>query len=229
MHRFLLFILFICIIIFKGFLFLFLLLSFLFNNHILFTIQQLSSYTYSPSLTISTSPTKQITLERDEGIKLGLGDFVFYSVLMGRAAMYDMITVFTCFVAIVTVSALTLLKPPLCTPASHTHTHSGITYQMFNKFFLSFFFFFENFLTNNHSSRILLELNLGTFRNPHYPCCCAPCASCSAFQHCSWDDLLLPHKRSYPSGSSYHGNRFGGCVNCDNSNPKNDKNESSPA
>ena len=76
---------------------------------------------------------------------------MFYSVLMGRAAMYDMITVFTCFVAIVTVSGLTPLKSPLCTRVSHTHAHSCITYQqIFNKFFLSFFF--ENFLTNNHSS-----------------------------------------------------------------------------
>lgn len=34
-------------------------------------------------------------------IKLGLGDFIFYSLLVGRAAMYDILTVFSCYLAIV--------------------------------------------------------------------------------------------------------------------------------
>ena len=39
--------------------------------------------------------------EQHRSVKLGLGDFVFYSVLVGRAAMYDIVTVFTCFIGIV--------------------------------------------------------------------------------------------------------------------------------
>eukprot|EP01117_Protostelium_nocturnum_P006011 TRINITY_DN2161_c0_g1_i1.p1 TRINITY_DN2161_c0_g1~~TRINITY_DN2161_c0_g1_i1.p1 ORF type:complete len:392 (-),score=96.88 TRINITY_DN2161_c0_g1_i1:22-1197(-) len=46
---------------------------------------------------------------RRKGVKLGLGDFVFYSVLIGRAAMFNMITVFTCFFAIITGLFFTLL------------------------------------------------------------------------------------------------------------------------
>jgi len=44
-----------------------------------------------------------------KGVKLGLGDFVFYSVLMGRAALFDIITVFTCFIGIITGLFATLL------------------------------------------------------------------------------------------------------------------------
>ncbi|GJU83558.1 presenilin-like protein [Tanacetum coccineum] len=47
--------------------------------------------------------------EMKRGIKLGLGDFVFYSVLVGRAAMYDLMTVYACYLAIISGLGCTLI------------------------------------------------------------------------------------------------------------------------
>ncbi|GLC33672.1 hypothetical protein PLESTM_000098800 [Pleodorina starrii] len=44
-----------------------------------------------------------------DAIKLGLGDFIFYSMLVGRAAMYDYMTVFSSYLAIIAGLGLTLL------------------------------------------------------------------------------------------------------------------------
>lgn len=44
-----------------------------------------------------------------DSIKLGLGDFIFYSLLVGRAAMYDYFTVFSCYLAIIAGLGCTLL------------------------------------------------------------------------------------------------------------------------
>jgi len=46
---------------------------------------------------------------RQDGIKLGLGDFIFYSVLVGRAAMYDMVAAFAAYLAIIAGLVMTLL------------------------------------------------------------------------------------------------------------------------
>ncbi|GAV69966.1 Presenilin domain-containing protein [Cephalotus follicularis] len=52
-----------------------------------------------------------------KGIKLGLGDFVFYSVLVGRAAMYDLMTVYACYLAIISGLGCTLILLSVCRKA----------------------------------------------------------------------------------------------------------------
>ncbi|KAK4743363.1 hypothetical protein SAY87_001364 [Trapa incisa] len=50
----------------------------------------------------------------NRGIRLGLGDFIFYSVLVGRAAMYDLMTVYACYLAIVSGLGCTLILLSVC-------------------------------------------------------------------------------------------------------------------
>jgi hypothetical protein len=61
---------------------------------------------------------QSFSLAERSGLKLGLGDFVFYSVLIARAAMYDWITTICCTIAVLmgltaTIFLLVLWKKAL--------------------------------------------------------------------------------------------------------------------
>lgn len=73
------------------------------------TEQENSTDRHRSSVTSSdeVENTKKVDPDNDEenersGLKLGLGDFVFYSVLIARAAMYDWITTVCCTIAVLT-------------------------------------------------------------------------------------------------------------------------------
>ncbi|KAL5227493.1 hypothetical protein ABZP36_015758 [Zizania latifolia] len=69
--------------------------------------------------------------ESTKGIKLGLGDFVFYSVLVGRAAMYDLMTVYACYLAIIAGLGCTLILLSTCKhalPALPISIMLGVTF-----------------------------------------------------------------------------------------------------
>ncbi|KAJ0979118.1 hypothetical protein J5N97_014592 [Dioscorea zingiberensis] len=62
----------------------------------------------------SEGPRRSHASELERGIRLGLGDFVFYSVLVGRAAMYDLMTVYACYLAIISGLGCTLILLSVC-------------------------------------------------------------------------------------------------------------------
>ncbi len=68
-----------------------------------------SKYQLQLNAGAADGPNNEADLHLPDAIKLGMGDFIFYSVLVGRAAMYDMLTVFAAYLAIVAGLGATLI------------------------------------------------------------------------------------------------------------------------
>ncbi|EPS66348.1 hypothetical protein M569_08428, partial [Genlisea aurea] len=83
-----------------------------------------------------------IGLGSSGAIKLGLGDFIFYSVLAGRAAMYDLMAFYACYLAVVAGLGITLLLLAAyrkALPALPFSVLLGVVFYLFSRFLLQVF------------------------------------------------------------------------------------------
>lgn len=83
-----------------------------------------------------------IGLASSGAIKLGLGDFIFYSVLVGRAAMYDFMTVYACYLAIIAGLGITLMLLAFyqkALPALPVSIALGVLFYFLTRFLLEVF------------------------------------------------------------------------------------------
>ncbi|KAI9070771.1 hypothetical protein K1719_047262 [Acacia pycnantha] len=80
-----------------------------------------------------------IGLGSSGGIKLGLGDFIFYSVLVGRAVMYDYMAVYACYLATIGGLGITLMLLALyqrALPALPVSITLGVSFYFLTRFLL---------------------------------------------------------------------------------------------
>ncbi|MCD7473394.1 hypothetical protein HAX54_015229 [Datura stramonium] len=83
-----------------------------------------------------------IGLGSSGAIKLGLGDFIFYSVLVARAAMYDFMTVYACYLAIIAGLGITLMLLAFyqkALPALPVSVLLGVLFYLLTRLFLETF------------------------------------------------------------------------------------------
>ncbi|KAI4303760.1 hypothetical protein MLD38_039356 [Melastoma candidum] len=83
-----------------------------------------------------------IGLGSSGAINLGLGNFIFYSVLVGRAAMYDTMTVYACYLAIIAGLGITLMLLALyqkALPALPVSILLGVLFYVLTRFSLEIF------------------------------------------------------------------------------------------
>ena len=83
---------------------------------------------------------EEVSLTSGSVIKLGLGDFIFYSVLVSRASMYGWPEFFACFIIVLsglglTLVLLTLYKVPL--PALPFSILFGVFFYFMTRYFIS--------------------------------------------------------------------------------------------
>ncbi|KAL7719251.1 Presenilin [Entamoeba marina] len=76
---------------------------------------------------INTGDSNQFTIssKKGKGVKLGLGDFVFYSVLVGRCALYDLTIVFSASIAVLSGLQYIFLSRWCIVPFIITSTING--------------------------------------------------------------------------------------------------------